>query len=175
MTIEQPFGDLLGQLRELQEALDALGRTADEDKPVRDDVVVAAIVSDAVLAGRGFLEESRQAAEEAHGAVLASLDADRARHALIRCQKRFHRFAGHFASELGSCERINDLRSVGLERGQAWANWVTVVTEALEQCRGLTEEVRDVLFLCWQDLTELMSVTSVSVRNTAVGQLAKDI
>jgi hypothetical protein len=170
MTIDQAFRDLLSQLREIQEALDALGRTADEDKPMRDDVVVASIVSDAVLAGRGFLEEARQAGTEAHGAVLDSLDANRARQALIRCQKKFHRFATHFASELGSCDRIDDLRSIGRERGQAWANWVMVVTEALEQCRALVEEVRNALFLCWQELTERISVTSGSVRITNIGQ-----
>jgi hypothetical protein len=172
--VEQAFGDLLCQIRELQESLDALGRTADEDKPVRDDVVVASTLSDAVLAGRGFLVEARQAAEEAHRAVLHTLDADRARRALVRCQKRFHHFAGHFASELGSCDRIDDLRTVGRERGQAWANWVSVVSQALEQCRALLEEVRNALFLCWQELTERMSVAAVSVQTTAIGQLAKE-
>jgi hypothetical protein len=174
MTIEQAFRDLLCQLRELQEALDALDKTAEEDKPARDDVAVASILSDAVLAGRGFLEEAWQAAEEAHGAVTETCDADRARRALIRCQKGFHRFAGHFAAELGSCDRIDDVRSVGKERGQAWLSWATVVTGALAQCRELMEEVRNALFLCWQELTERLGTAYVSVRNTSIGQLAKD-
>ena len=49
--------DLVRQLRELQEALEGLGTTVDEDKPGRGDVVVASILSDAVLAASGFLEE----------------------------------------------------------------------------------------------------------------------
>jgi hypothetical protein len=170
MTIEQTFRDLLCQLRELQETLDALGRTVDEDKPTKGDVVVASILSDAVLAGCGFLEEARQAAEEAHRAVIDSWDVDGARRALIRCQKRFHCFAAHFASALGSYDRIDDLRSVGKERGQDWLNWATVVTQTLEQCRELLEEARNAHFLCWQDLTERMSMTSVSVRTTNIGQ-----
>jgi hypothetical protein len=113
---------------------------------------------------------ARQAAEEAHRAVLDSWDAGRARRALIRCQKKFHRFASHFASELGSCDRIEDLRTVGKERGQDWLNWVTVVTQALDQCRELLEEARNALFLCWQDLTERMSMASISVRTTNIGQ-----
>jgi hypothetical protein len=168
--IEPTFRDLLRQLRELREALEGLGTTVDEDKPGRGDVVVAALLSDAVLAASGFLEDARQAAEEAHRAVLGSWDADRTRRALIRCQKRFHRFATHFASELGSCDRIDDLRSVGRERGQDWLNWVTVVTQALEQCRESMEEARNALFLCWQELTERMSMASVSVRTTNIGQ-----
>ena len=170
MAIEHAVRDLLCQLRELQETLDALGRTADEDKPTKGDVIVASILSDAVLAGCGFLEEARQAAEEVHRAVLDSWDTGHARRALIRCQKRFHRFAGHFAAELGSCDRIDDVRSVDKERGQAWLSWATVVTGALAQCRELMEEVRNALFLCWQELTERMSVTSVSVRTTNIGQ-----
>ncbi|MGI8567741.1 MAG: hypothetical protein ACR2KT_00940 [Methylocella sp.] len=165
MTIEQTFRDMLCRLRELQETLDALGTTVDEDKPRKDDVVVASILSDAVLAGRGFLEEALQAAEEAHRALL-----DGTRRALIRCQKQFHRFAAHFASELGSCDRIDDLRNVGRERGQEWLNWVTVVKQVLERCRELLEEARNALFLCWQELTERMSVTSVSVCTTNIGQ-----
>lgn len=168
--IEQTFRDLVRQLRELQEALEGLGTTVDEDKPGGGDVVVASILSDAVLAASGFLEEARQAAGEAHRAVLGSLDADGARRALIRCQKRFHRFAAHFASEFGSYDRIDDLRSVGRERGQDWRNWVTVVTQALEQCREFLEEARNALFLCWQELTERMSMTSVPVRATNIGQ-----
>jgi hypothetical protein len=168
--IEQTFQDLVRQLQEFHETLDALGRTVDEDKPGQGDVVVASILSDAVLAASGFLEEARQAAEEAHRAVLGSWDADRTRRALVRCQKRFHRFAAQFASELGSCDRIDDLRSVGRERGQDWLNWVTVVTQALEQCRENMEEARNALFLCWRELTERMSMTSVSVRATNIGQ-----
>jgi hypothetical protein len=170
VTIEHAFCELLVQLRELDEALEALGRTADEDKPMQDDVVIASILSDAVLAERGFLEEARQAAEEAYRAALDPSNAARARGALICCQKEFHRFAGHFASELGSCDRIEDLRTVGKERGQGWLNWTTVVTQALEQCRGLVEEARNALFLCWQELSERMSVTSVSVHTTTIGQ-----
>jgi hypothetical protein len=174
MTIEQAFGDLLCQLRELQEALDALGRTVDEDKPRKGEVIVASILSDSVLAGRGFVEEAREAAKEAHGAIAESCNDGQARRALIRCQKQFHRFAAHYASELGSCDRIDDLKCVGRERGQAWANWVKVVTVALEQCREIVEEVRNALFLCWQELTERLGTATVSVRNTSIGQLAKD-
>jgi hypothetical protein len=170
VTIEHAFCELLGQLRELDEALEALGRTADEDKPMQDDVVIASILSDAVLAERGFLEEARQAAEEAYRAALDPGNAARTRGALICCQKEFHRFAGHFASELGSCDRIEDLRTLGKERAQGWLNWTTVVTQTLEQCRELVEKVQNALFLCWQELTESMSMPAVLVQTFTIGQ-----
>jgi hypothetical protein len=172
MTIEGTFADLSRRLHELQEALGGLGVTIDEDKPRGDDVALASILSDAVLAGGGFLEEARQAAEEGQGAVFDPRDADLARRALILCQTSFHRFAAHFAAELCCCERLEDLKSVG-RRGQEWARWAAVAARSLEQCREQAEEIRNALFACWQELTERTGATSVSVRTTNIGQQFK--
>jgi hypothetical protein len=68
-----------------------------------------------------------------------------------------------------------DLASVAQERGRDWASWVKVVKQGLEQCQALIEEGRDALFLCWQDLAERLGTASVSVRNTSIGQLVKDL
>ena len=169
MTIERTFGDLSQRLQELQESLSGLGVTIDEDKPRDDDVALASILSDAVLAAAGFLEEARQAAEEAQRAVADRCDTDLARRALIRCQKSFHSFGARFAAELCCCERLEDLKSVG-QRGQEWARWAAVAVESLEQCREQVEEIRNALFACWQELTERMGATTVSVRTTNIGQ-----
>jgi len=165
---------LCSRLQELQEVLEAVNTTVEEDRPRRKDVVVASSLADAVLAVRGILEESRAAANEACEAVGHPLDVDRARRALITCQERFHRFTAEFSRDLASYDRMVDLASVAQERGRDWASWVQVVKQGLEQCQALVEDGREALFLCWQDLAERLGTASVSVRNTSIGQLAKD-
>src|SRR5262245_5354359 len=141
--MDKTFADLRHQFQVLQEALEALGTTVEEDRPKWDDVVVAASLNDAVLAARGLLEDSRSAADDACRAVAHPLNADRARRALVTCQEQFHRFAHHFAVELATYERIDDLRSVGQERGPEWRTWVTVIRQGLDQSRVQVEEVRN--------------------------------
>jgi hypothetical protein len=174
VALQKSFRDLCTRIQELQEVLEALNTTVEEDRPMRKDVVVASSLADAVLAVRGILEESRAAADEACEAVGHPVDLDRARRALITCQERFHHFAAEFLRDLTSYERMADLASVAQERGRDWASWVKVVKQGLEQCQALVEEGRDALFLCWQDLAERLSTAHVSVRNTSIGQLARD-
>jgi hypothetical protein len=172
VAAEATFREMRVQIRMLQEALEALGTTVEEDKPQRDDVVVTASLSDAVLASRGLLEEASNAADDACRAVVYPLDGDRVRRALALCHERFHRFSHHFSFELASYERIDDLRTVGKERGQDWLNWASVVRQGLEQSRALVEEARSTLFLCWQELAERIATTSVSIQNTTIGQVS---
>jgi hypothetical protein len=166
VALQKSFRALRGRLQELQEVLEALITTVEEDRPRRKDVVVASSLSDTVLSVRGFLEESCAAADEACEAIEHTPDLDRARRALITCQERFHHFAVEFSHDLASCERMADLASVARERGRDWASWVEVVKQGLQQCRTLVEEGREALFVCWQDLTERLSATSVSVHTT---------
>jgi hypothetical protein len=170
MALERTFGHLLVQLTALKEALEALGTTVEEDRSKRGDVVVAANLADAVLTARGFVEESRSAAEEARQAVMRGLDHDRTRRALIRCQEQFHRFVTQFYSDVTSYERLDDLVSVARDRNQQWSTWVDVVRQGIEHCRVPLDEVRDAQFLCWQELVERVSTASVSVHNTTIGQ-----
>jgi hypothetical protein len=167
---EKIFREMQHHLRTLQEALEALGTTVDEDKPTRDDVVVASRLSDDLLAVRGLLEEVLAAADVACRAVAYPLDSDRARRALTACQQQFQRFAHAFFFELAGYDRIDDLTSVGRERGQEWLDWVSVVKQALEQCQMLSEDVGNGLLLCWQELAERIATTSISIRNTSIGQ-----
>jgi hypothetical protein len=167
---EKIFAELRNHLRTLQEALEALGTTVDEDRPTRDDVVVASRLSDDLLAARGLLEEVLAAADVACRAVAYPLDNHRARRALTACQQQFHRFAHAFSFELAGYDRIDDLTSVGRERGREWLDWVSVVKQALEQCRMLSENVGNGLFLGWQELAERIATTSISIRNTSIGQ-----
>lgn len=167
MTIERTFQQLQQRLRDLEEALDALGTTVEQDRPTGGDVVVATQLDDAVLAARGYLQESLTAAGEASEGVALSFDTSRTQRALTHCQERLHELARYFASELTSFDRLDDIRSVGRERGKDWLTWATVVTQELDLCRTLLEEARSAVFTCWQHLTERMTSTPVVVR--AVG------
>ena len=71
MATEKIFREMQRHLLTLQEALEALGTTVDEDKPTRDDVVVASRLSDDLLAVRGLFEETVAAAEDACGRTSA--------------------------------------------------------------------------------------------------------
>jgi hypothetical protein len=170
VTLEKTFRHLDLQFSRLQEALEALGTTVEEDRPKRGDVVVVEHLTDAVLALRGMLEESRAALKEAMRVFPQRMDDQAARQSLTSCQERFQALATQFYSDLLSYERIGDLMSVGRERGRDWSNWADVVRHELEQCRLLADEVRDALFLCWQELVERVGTASVSVQNTTIGQ-----
>ena len=170
MALQKSFRDLCSRLQELQEGLEAVNTTVDEDRPKRRDVVVATSLGDAVLAVRGILEESRAAADDACQAVGHPMDMERARRALMTCQEQFHRFATEFSHDLACYQRMTDLASIAKERGRDWASWVTVVKQGLEQCQALAEAGRDALFVCWQELTERLGASAVSVQNTTIGQ-----
>jgi hypothetical protein len=170
VVLQKSFRKLRDVLQELQDLFEALSTTIEEDRPRRKDVVVASSLGDTVLAVRGLLEESCLAADAACTAVGAPGDLHQARRALITCQEQFHRFASDVARELASCERIADLSSVASERGRDWANWVKVVRQSLEQGQALIEDGREALFLCWQDLSERLGMTALSIRTTNIGQ-----
>jgi len=170
MAIEKTFRMLQVELGKLREALEALSTTVDEDRPVPNAIAVTARLGDSVLAVRGAIEEARAAAVQAVQAAMHPIDTERARRALAACQEQFHRFASQFVSDLTSYESIEDLMSVARERGRHWERWVSVVRQGLDQCRVLADQVRDALFLCWQELAERLGTGSVSVQNTTIGQ-----
>ena len=68
MATEQIFREMQHHLQTLQEALEALSTTVDEDKPTRDDVVVASRHVPDILfgSGRPRLHDRRQQLREWH-------------------------------------------------------------------------------------------------------------
>jgi hypothetical protein len=172
VAIEAAFAELQQQLRALQEALEALGTTVDEDRPKQDDVIVAARLSDDLLAARGLLEETLSVADDAYRAAAYPLDAERARRTLTLCQQHFQQFAHVFAFELAGHTRFDDLASISRERGRGWAEWVSVVSQTLEQSAALVEEITNTLFRCWQQLAARLATASVSIQNTTIGQVS---
>jgi hypothetical protein len=165
--IDATFQSLRERLQALEEALDALGTTVENDAPAGDPLIVVSRLNDAVLAARGYLQEPLSTIDDARHALRYPSNIDAARQALVKCQERFLLFSKCFSEEIASYERWDDLSSIGRRRGREWLGWVSVVQETVQQCRGLIDDVTSALFLCWQELAERLSAASVQVRNVA--------
>lgn len=170
MALEKTFRELSAQLRRLGDRLQELEVTVVEDRPPANDAAIVDSFEDAVADLRGWVEEALKAAEMAERAVEHPMDIDRARQTLTVCQERFHRIEKDFAVKLVSYERMKDLTSFGGERRSGWPSWVTSVKQGIEHCRQPLEDAGKALADCWQEIAERVGMTTISVRNTNVGQ-----
>lgn len=170
MPLEMAFRELSLQLRKLRETFLGVRLTVVEDKPLRDEVALVDTFGNIVEDIMGWIEEAVGAAADSEQAVAGPLDAYRGRRALTTCQERFNRLALQFSSDLMSYERISELKRFGRQRGGEWLRWTKTVTQALDQCREPLQTVNQALFMCWQELTDRLGMTSISVQNTTIGQ-----
>jgi hypothetical protein len=153
MALEAAFAELTAYLRALHEALrDA--QTTVRDRPVRDDVVLVDLLGDALDDALGWLDESLQAAQVARTAVAYPTNLGLARHHLITCQERFSQAAQRVAVDLMAYTRLSDLEALGQERRGEWRAWANSVHSALDGTRKPFTSCNQVLFRCWQELTE---------------------
>lgn len=168
MALESTFRDLSLCLHHLHDALNALQITVG-DKPPNDESAVADGLEAAVLDMMGNLHEARKAALRGKKAVGHPADLELARRSITRCQESFHRIEQQFASDLVSYEKLKKLARLGTERKQ-WHSWSSAVKQGIEQCRQPLEDVSRTVARCWQEIAEHAGATSVSVRNTSIGQ-----
>src|SRR5262249_15486170 len=138
----------------LHDALQGLGVTAREDKPLRGDTVLSDRYGDAIDDLLGWFEEARRAAAEGCESVGHPLDFNRARRALTACHEAFQSLAQRFAADLVNYQRIAELRLLGRRRRGEWRAWVGSLEEALDRCQQPLAEVSQALFCCWQELAE---------------------
>jgi hypothetical protein len=170
MALEKTFQELSIQLRSLRDLLRGVRLTVVEDKPQHGDVVLVDRMGNAIEDLLGWLEEAVAAAAEAEQAVAYPLDAHLARQALIVCQERYTRLTQQYFSDFASYERTAELMRFGRARRGEWQAWTRSVRQALEQCRQPLDEVNQALFRCWQEIAERLQTSSVSIRNTTIGQ-----
>jgi hypothetical protein len=169
MALEKVFQELVGHLGKLHETFVEL-RLTFGDKPPRDEVVLVDRLSDHLDDLFGWLEGAVTAAGNARKAVHPPVDLDCARRELTSCQECFQRLAQQYSTDLVSYERIADLTRFARQRGGEWRRWAETFREAIERCRQPLQDTYQVLFQCWQELSERLGVTSVSVQNTNIGQ-----
>lgn len=170
MALEKIFREFSTQLRKLRDRLQELRVTVVEDKPSKNDAVIVDRFEYAVEDLLGGVEEMLARAKEAQQAAGYPLDMEQARQSLAQCQEQFHRLEQSFSGNLISYERMKDLTGFGSERRGEWPSWVTSVQQGIEQCRQPMEDARKGLAECWQEITEKMGMTSISVRTSTVGQ-----
>jgi len=169
MALEASFNDLRAELAALGEALGEL-RAAVADKPIRGDSVLVDLFGDAADDLIGWGEEAAQSALDGTQAVSYPADTERARRNLIACQERFNLISNRLWSDLLSYERIKEISTLGRERRGEWLVWSSSVKSVLDSCREPLYNVNQSLFVCWQEMTEHMGTTSVSVQTTNIGQ-----
>ena len=168
MALEAAFQELVAQLGTLRDSLMGLRVTVVEDRPLVGGVILADTLGDSVEDLLGWLEEALEGAVEGQQAVGHPTDVDRARRSLTACQEQYNRIAHRFSSELISYERMEQLTSLGHQRGRGWLAWTDSVKEALDRCQQPLYDTNQALFFCWREIAERAGMTSVSVQ--AIGQ-----
>jgi len=169
MALEATFRTLLIQIRKLSDTLNAVLLTVG-DRPTNRGTVLAEQLENAVLDMMGLAEDARTAARAAEKAVTSPIDMDRARHSLAKCQEKFHQVEQQFSNELVSYEKLKNLAALGSERGGEWKAWAGTMKDAIEECRLPLDEAGKALVACWNELTERLGMTNVSVNATNIGQ-----
>ena len=169
MGLEKTFQHLATQSQKLNDALNELCVSIG-DHPREGDVVLTDMLADAVEDLLGWQAELEGAAAEAQRAVGHPLDLDRARRALALCQEQLNRSSKRFSSEITAYERMEALTGLGRERGGEWQDWADIVKETIDRCQEAMYDVNDALFQCWQEMTERLGLTTVSVHSTNIGQ-----
>jgi hypothetical protein len=172
MALEASFTTLSEHLRLLHDELQELHRTVIE-KPLKGDVVLVDLFSDAADDLLGWVVEASDAACEGGQSSSYPVDLDRARRSLKTCQEKFILISERLSSDLLSYDRMEELISFGDHRRGGWEKWATNVKAALESCREPLYDVSHTLFACWQELTERIGTTNVSVHTTNIGQQIK--
>jgi hypothetical protein len=170
MALDATFKQLQARLRLLHESLTELHTTVIEDHPQADDVVLVDIFGDAAEDMLGWWQEAFTAATQAQQFCDPPLNLEAARRALALCQEHFHRIDQRFTTDLVRYERVAELTRFGRNRGGEWRAWANSVKEALERSRQPLYDVGQLLFQCWQELTERAGILSVAVQATNIGQ-----
>jgi hypothetical protein len=167
--LEGTFRELVKQIHALHEALHYLN-LAVGDQPEGDGTMLADDMDEGVLNLIGVVHEARRAALNASKAVKHPVDMDRARRALSMCYERFHNIEQEFVSRVIAYDKLRALALLAAERRGEWPNWAAVTKERIEECRPPLEGVSLAIAACWQELTERVGMTSISVRATNIGQ-----
>ena len=170
MALEKTFRELVEALKKLSDCVLALQLTTREDAPASGGVALTDGLADAVDDARGWLEESMTAAVAAQEAVCGSIDFDRVRTELSRCQEKFHNVQQTLLSKLLSYEQLRHLTAFGRSRRGEWQAWVKSVKCGLEQCREPMDGANKALVACWEELADRAGRASITVRAASVGQ-----
>jgi hypothetical protein len=170
MGLEASFQKLDEELAMLRSAVLEVHVNAAELRPVRGEVVLVDLFEASASDALGWLDEMLVENNAAVRAAALGPDIDLLRKALTACQERYNLVARHIQGELSGYDRIASLRRLARVRRGAWQSWAEGVEKAVERCHLPLFETNQALFACWRELVERAAASTISVRNTNVGQ-----
>lgn len=170
MALETTFQTLGLRAHNLREALNQARVTIVEDKPHYGETALVQLLEDEVEDLLGWLDEARAAAADAHAAVKAPANLERAREALSVCHSRSNRVVQRYYASVMSYHRFDQLVTLGNERGGEWNAWGGATRQGLERCAPRLHELNEALFRCWVELAERIGMNSIHIQTSSVGQ-----
>jgi len=170
VALEQTFKEACAALHQLRDYLSGLRCTVVEDKPLTGEVMLVEELGNAVEDALGWVEEALNAATEAYQAVAPRFDREAACRALEQSHTRFQQVLQHCAAELWRYERLDELLRLGRTRRGEWEAWAQSVKEVLEGCPPQLFEINQMLFRCWAELAERVSLGALNVQANNIGQ-----
>lgn len=138
-----------------------------EDKPQHDEAALADDMADKVLELLGCIHEAQSGAVKACKTLRSSADLNATRRALMACQNQFHKIDRSYSTDLASFDKLKELLRVG-SRGAEWTAWAWGTKLAIEQCLPPLQQVNEAFAPCWQELTDRLGTTNISVTATNV-------
>ena len=169
MTLERSFQNLIGHLQQVQEVVGNLRITIVEDRPRPADIALVDPFDDGVEDMCGWLAESLAALTDSRFAAVRYNDIPWAGRVLAGCQGQINQLEIRYC-DLVSHNRLTPLLQEGQTRGGEWPAWTASVQAALHDCQPPLVDVKQALLLCWQDIAERASLSTIAVQNTAVGR-----
>ena len=167
MTLGTAFQELAAKWQRLAEELEqGLLWQVTETKPAEEHALATHYVDGAT----DLVAAAREGLAAARAAVEGVVSLGQVGQAQLRCQERYNALGDLFHSRLASCARLRRLRRFGREKGGAWRDWAAHVGRALGRCRRPLDELNRALFGCWQEVTDRLGLTAVSVQATNIGQ-----
>lgn len=125
---------------------------------------------DHMVESQGLCVEAFDAARKASKAVDRQPDLHAAREALTECQEGYNQLLEKFWRDVMSFDQIEDLVALARERGSQWSKWTTTYQSWITDSVECLLRVNKALTLCWQDMTDRLGISSVSVQATNIGQ-----
>lgn len=116
-----------------------------------------------------LVQLARAAAHDGQRATVDHGDPISLRAALVTCQECANQLVERYYGDIASCERIEDLNDLAKRGGRDWAKWVLGVRDGLSGCPQILHSISQILFRCWQEITEPIGPMSVSAQATSIG------
>jgi hypothetical protein len=170
LALETAFRELQLRLRKLKDVFDAANVTLG-DGPLEDESPdtdsLKGNLSDAIA----WVNDARRLALRARAASRSPIKVDQVRRYLGESQSIFQELEQLYYGDLVSHERLTYLERLG-NRGSERRAWIDSLKDALEQCRNPMQETSRAFVVCWQELTEVLSV-SLQLRPKSRGTKVK--